>query len=63
MVTANNRVKATGMTDEQVRNSVKNITGPIVEKKLPQMRLKNKGIRIKVTKEEIALSCSSLYKS
>ena len=58
----NNRVRATGMNDEQVSNSVQNITNSIQQKKLPQMRLKNTGIRVKVTKEEIALSCPSLYK-
>ncbi len=58
----NNRVRATGMTEGQVRESIQNVTNPILQKKLPQMRLKNTGIRAKVTKEEIALSCPSLYK-
>ncbi len=60
MPSGNLKVAGT-LTEEQIKDSVDNIIRPFDENLLPQLRLQNNGAYVKLTKEEIAASCSSVY--
>ena len=60
MISDNLKVAGT-LTEEQIKNSVDNIIRPFDENLLPQLRLQNNGAYVKLTKEEITASCSSVY--
>lgn len=49
------------LTEKQIKDSVDNIIRPFDENLLPQLRLQNNGAYVKLTKEEIEASCSSVY--
>ena len=59
---ANEIFKIAGtLTDEQINQSVDNIIRPLRENSLPQLKLQNNGVYVKLTKEEIVASCSSVF--
>ncbi len=61
-IMANENLKIAGeLTEQQVNDSANNIVRPIKENSLPQLKLQNNGAYVKLTKEEIVASCSSVY--